>query len=86
MTNKEKIVDWQKRAVIYFKENMPVHIVTNSDQWANGYIKEIYDDYLVVYDRVNGRMAIFYADMRIFSLFTGPIDSLKPVKKEGVSE
>lgn len=63
----------RKRLVFYSKANVPIHSITESDEWINGYIKEIYDDYFTVVDRKSGLKKIFLVDIRKLDYFKGDV-------------
>ena len=65
------------RIEFYEKAEVPVHIVTESDEWINGYILAFYDDYVCILDRVEGKKDIFYVDIRRLAPFTGDYATLK---------
>jgi hypothetical protein len=75
----------KKRVEVFLKQNQPAHIVTNVDSWYNGYVINTFedDDYFIFLDRKLGKVAIFYKDIIKFEFFTGDMESLKRVEKDG---
>ena len=67
----------QKTAVILFKHDLPVHIVTEDDNWINGWIKEYSGDSILVFDRHDGFRLIKFVDIQILEQFRGEFSSLK---------
>jgi len=77
----ETEIDQVKRKIqVFFDKEIPVHIVTKSDSWINGYITEVSSDFCMVWDRKDGKIPVFFLDIRILETFEGDISSLK---KEG---
>jgi hypothetical protein len=74
----------KKRIDFYLKGNIPIHIVTETDEWINGYIINFYDDYVSVLDRYKGEMNIFYVDIRKLDYFKGDYETLKKVGDKDV--
>lgn len=78
MTDIEMI---KKRIQVLHKDDIPTHIVTKNNEWYNGYIVLLYDDYMSFMDRIKGILPIFYVDIDKLEFFKGDISSLK--KKDG---
>jgi hypothetical protein len=72
----------KQKAQIFFDKNIPVHIITNSDKWLNGYITEISADFFIILDRFDGEQPIFFSEIRIFEKFEGDYFTLKRKKDE----
>jgi hypothetical protein len=53
----------KKKIETFFKEEMPVHIVTHNNRWINGYIKEIKPDFFVLEEFKTGRLLIFFSEI-----------------------
>lgn len=79
------IQDWKRRASVFAKDKIAIHIVTKQNSWLNGYVLDIYDDYFYILDREDGRVPVFFADIRILELFTGDESTLKKLEGENES-
>ena len=79
----ETIERLRKKAEVFQKDNIPLHVTTNSDTWLNGYVVKVYDDYFILLDREDGEVPVFYVDIRVFDFYKGDIERLKKV--EGVT-
>lgn len=72
----------KKRVEIFLKDNIPAHIVSKENSWFNGYVLEIFEEHFFFLDRVEGKVPIFFVDVRIFDFFEGDFRTLK--KPDGV--
>jgi hypothetical protein len=75
----EEMETIKKKVKLYHNGDVPIHVVTNSDSWVNGYILNVYDDYFEVFDRHDGKVPIFYADVGLIEFFRGDYSTLKRV-------
>ena len=54
---------FRKKANIFFKEKLPVHIVIKSKIFYNGLITKLSADYFMIEDRVLGELPVFYVEL-----------------------
>ena len=66
----------KRRIQVFFDKEIPVHIVTNSDSWINGFITEVGADFFMVNDRKMGEIPLFFLDIHILETFDGDYSSL----------
>ncbi len=71
----------KQKARIFFEKNIPVHIITNSDKWLNGYILELSVDFFIILDRYDGEQPIFFSEIEILDKFEGDYSTLKRKEK-----
>lgn len=71
----------QKIVAKFFNEEIPVHIVTWSDSWINGFILEYDGREVTILDRYDGKVSILVENISIVSEFTGDINTLKKVEE-----
>lgn len=67
----------QKILAKFFNEEIPVHIVTWSDSWINGYITAYDGNEVTILDRYDGIVTILISNISIVSEFTGDMNTLK---------
>ena len=72
----------QKVLAIYFNESIPVHIVTWSDTWINGYILDYNGLEVTILDRYDGKITILISNIAHLSEFTGDFSTLKRSEDE----
>lgn len=63
---KEEIIEKTK---FYFDNFIKVHIETNSNRWYNGIIKSIEKEYILVDDRKEGIIEIFFSEIKMVERF-----------------
>jgi hypothetical protein len=67
----------KRRLQVFFEQKIPVHFVTLSDSWFNGYLTYVGNDFCMVLDRVENKpMPIFFNDIKVMDIFEGDYDSL----------
>jgi hypothetical protein len=53
-----------KNKINVFKETeIAIHLFLKDGQWRRGEIKEVYDDYFMLDERIMGRIPIFFVDI-----------------------
>ena len=73
----------KRKAQVFFEKKIPVHIVTNSDSWINGFITYLGSDFIMILDRIDKQeIPVFFIDIHIFETFEGDYNSL-PKPTEG---
>lgn len=73
---------YRERAKAYFNSKTPCHIITNGNNWVNGFIVGKPDEYFFkVWDKVDGIVKVHYCDIDTFKEFTGEVSGL-PVPDE----
>lgn len=78
---KDKAKERKRDADLFFKNSIPIHIVTKSDSWINGYIIETpEEDFFYVLDRRLGKTKVLYRMIKsfdnCFTEFIGDFSSL----------
>ena len=75
---------YRNRAKVYFKTNTPCHIITEQDEWVNGFIVgEPEEDFFYVLDKVNGKVRVLYVDIAKFEEYVGDYNKLIIPEKVG---
>lgn len=70
----------KRRIQVFFERGIPIHVVTKSDSWINGFIKEISSDFCIVIDRKEGERLLFFNEIEKLEIFDGDYDSLPKVE------
>jgi len=74
---------YRNRAIAYFKTNTPCYIITEQDEWVNGYIHGEPEEYcFYVLDKVNGRVRVLYVNISKFEEYVGDKSKLVGVSKD----
>jgi len=74
---------FRDRAIAYFKTNTPCHIITEQEDWVNGYIVEEPEEYcFYVLDKVDGKVKVLYVDIAKFEEYIGDKNKLVEVGNE----
>lgn len=71
----------KRKIQVFFDKDIPIHIVTKSDSWINGFITEVGAEFFMVNDRKMGNMPLFFSDIRILETFDGDYSSLPKGEK-----
>lgn len=58
------------KAKTFFDHKIEVHITQNDGAWKNGKIKKIFDTYLMLDERIEGEMPIFFTEIKNMVKFT----------------
>ncbi len=67
MTNEEKIVFFFNKSNAFSQSKIKVHIVLTNGRWYNGSITDIRPQFIMLNEREDGMMPIFYTEMHSIS-------------------
>ena len=59
-----------EKAQVFLEKQIPVHIVVRDKDWANGFIKEIGSNFLILDEFKKGRLVIFFFEIITMDTFT----------------
>ena len=69
MNNETTNINEEKISRARFSE-LKVHLTLRDGSYRNGFVKNIYDDYFLFYDDVNGNEPIFFLELRNVEPYT----------------
>lgn len=76
----------KKRIDLFFDRQIPVHIITQTGKWVNGYVKEISSEFIIINDRVRGEQLVFFNEMFKIEQFNGDISRFNNKNNSGVKK
>jgi len=60
----------KRRADIFCKKQIPVHITKKDLGWLNGFIKEVGADFIILNEFKLGEMPVFFLEIKNIETFT----------------
>lgn len=54
----------KKRAEVFFKKSIKVHISKKNGEWFNGIITEISNDFFIIRDQLKGNKLILFSELK----------------------
>lgn len=73
---------YEKRARVFLEKDIPAHIIDKNGIWYNGFLDEVSTEFLIIIDRVLGKVPVFFQDIEKFDFFIGDFSTLERRKEK----